>query len=516
MGKLKAAKKALDTALEARLVRFGYPDSTARKIASGELPMDEMSRMERAYDQSYLDDAYHGSTHDIGDSRNPLDATRTQAESDMGQGIYATNSQYDVNTNYAGEGPDLTNRIQRRAEMLADEMGLDYDAAEVMAAARKAEKGGNQGVVYPLKVNTDDYARMGGDNPTRIEVDSQYDEALEQIKDEVPDFDPDNYDHQDLLSERQYELQADDMDHPMLKLRDAVSRNQGDPAIVDNIYFEDGADVSEIYEALKEGYFEDDAGELASAGQVLSDFLSDMGYKGIVDHTAPGKFAQMNAGEHIVAFPGGEHTMRSRFAAFDPDKTSASNLLAGIGGAAVLAGATAPGQAEASPITEGGKRIHVRDMATPGMLGATAATGAAALSFYEDDPDIDPIIDRRITAQELRAATGRFLQKQQSRKAHWDGLRQDLMATMQPLVEGANFALEAIEIPMKGIHGLTAVAGDLAAGNSLQDALSRGGSVARQPLEQTAQQQGDAVFNATGSPALGATAYTGTLFADVW
>lgn len=155
-------------------------------------------------------------------------------------------------------------------------------------------------------------------------------------------------------------------------------------------------------------------------------------------------------------------------------------------------------------------------MATPGMLGATAATGAAALSFYEDDPDIDEIINKRITAQELRAATGRFLQKQQSRKTHWDGLRQDLMATMQTLGEGANFALEAIEIPMKGIHGLTAVAGDLAAGNSLQDALSRGGSVARQPLEQTAQQQGDAVFNATGSPALGATAYTGTLFADVW
>ena len=59
----------------------------------------------------------------------------------MGQGIYTTKSRFDVNENYAGEGPDLTNRIQRRAEMIADEMGLDYDSTEVMAAARDAEKG---------------------------------------------------------------------------------------------------------------------------------------------------------------------------------------------------------------------------------------------------------------------------------------------------------------------------------------------------------------------------------------
>ena len=47
------------------LVKRGYPESTARKIASGELPMDEASRMARADDQGYLTDAYHASKQDI-------------------------------------------------------------------------------------------------------------------------------------------------------------------------------------------------------------------------------------------------------------------------------------------------------------------------------------------------------------------------------------------------------------------------------------------------------------------
>ena len=45
-----------------RLLDAGYPEGTAKKIASGELPMDEASRMARAREQGFTDTAYHTGT----------------------------------------------------------------------------------------------------------------------------------------------------------------------------------------------------------------------------------------------------------------------------------------------------------------------------------------------------------------------------------------------------------------------------------------------------------------------
>jgi len=52
----------------ARLVDAGVPESTARKIATGELPMDFDSRMIRAEDQGFdIDTRYfHGTDQVIG------------------------------------------------------------------------------------------------------------------------------------------------------------------------------------------------------------------------------------------------------------------------------------------------------------------------------------------------------------------------------------------------------------------------------------------------------------------
>jgi len=48
-----------------RLLEAGYPESTARKIMSGELPMDEASRMARAREQGFIKEAYHTGSPDI-------------------------------------------------------------------------------------------------------------------------------------------------------------------------------------------------------------------------------------------------------------------------------------------------------------------------------------------------------------------------------------------------------------------------------------------------------------------
>jgi len=42
-----------------RLIEAGYPESTAMKIATGELPMDNASRMSRAAEQGFTEEAYH-------------------------------------------------------------------------------------------------------------------------------------------------------------------------------------------------------------------------------------------------------------------------------------------------------------------------------------------------------------------------------------------------------------------------------------------------------------------------
>lgn len=69
----------------ATLVRAGYPEETARKIASGELPMDTASRMSRAGEQGYDPSkvVYHGTGTDFLEFIESPDGS-------FGPGIYVT------------------------------------------------------------------------------------------------------------------------------------------------------------------------------------------------------------------------------------------------------------------------------------------------------------------------------------------------------------------------------------------------------------------------------------------
>jgi len=69
----------------ATLVRAGYPEETARKIASGELPMDTASRMSRAADQGFNAKHYHGTRADILEFQ-------PSTEGVQGPGIYSSSN----------------------------------------------------------------------------------------------------------------------------------------------------------------------------------------------------------------------------------------------------------------------------------------------------------------------------------------------------------------------------------------------------------------------------------------
>ena len=89
-----------------RLTDQGYPESTARKIVSGELPMDRESRMQRAREMGYDVDKlfYHGTPEAQAIADMGFDPKRLgQGNDQMGAGFYFTDNPYQA-SGYAQMG----------------------------------------------------------------------------------------------------------------------------------------------------------------------------------------------------------------------------------------------------------------------------------------------------------------------------------------------------------------------------------------------------------------------------
>ena len=371
-----------------RLIRAGYPEETARRIATGELAMDPASKMGRMQGQGFTTPAYSGSTFDI----RAFDASIANPESDFGRGAYATTSPLDATANYAGMGPDLTNRVQSESERLADylvedeyeleealsDVGLtlqdfyDDEAAALEAIARSRLVGeAPGGVTYPLRINTQNYAVIGGDNPTVIRQERDYFEEARQSLGEGAD--------EDEVFELADDLQANDPEGLYARIREALSDTdayQEEDAI--NSVLEDIQDdlvegevrVQDIDAAIRKHIteaYDENTGDMLSSGEISAQTLKNLGFEGVIDNTVNMKFGTERRGfggaklpgmtgvtpetQHIITFPGFERNIRSQFAAFDPEQTGSSNILAGLGGAGVVgAGLMAPEEASASPL----------------------------------------------------------------------------------------------------------------------------------------------------------------------
>ena len=322
---------------------------------------------------------YHGSTFDI-EEFVPSSAT----DNDFGQGTYLTISPSDASRNYAGEGPDLTNRINTlsesiqeslegswsfnadfwdkindpevsaKIEKLVDEFeenrdrGVLEEAADL--AAKTILKGQNEGVIYPVFVNNNDFAIIGGKNRTVIDIDREqyYESAREEIN--RSDFGSDD-DYEEAVFEYAEELENSDYESPMQSLRDTLTYAGASDETVSNVMNEvldrqNEIDLTEINDIIRNSYNEDwETGEILNNGQIMQNVLTDLGYKGVVDNTAGQKFAGMGSGGmHTIVFPGNENLIRSINAKFDPAKADSPNILASappilapIGGATILA-----------------------------------------------------------------------------------------------------------------------------------------------------------------------------------
>jgi hypothetical protein len=290
----------------------------------GAFLMDDAARLARARELGFNPERrwYHGSTHDI----KAFDNSKSNIESDLGRGTYLTSSPEDAWTNYNKQGPDLTNRIEQRAEQLFAERKTqpqwdtpEYERA-MRAARKKAEReiaGDSDGAIYPVVTKDEGVLDLTNNSKQRIDFSSEYDDAGELVA-ESPNA---------------------------LKLYESLQRSASkyDDVNVDKV-MEDIGDL--LYDDVRatdldallrksEGliYAQDpETGTLASH-EIIRQLYEDLGYRGAtVDANGRWPNMKMPPGtQHRVMFH--PEDLRSPFANFDTEKAGSADILAGAAGA---------------------------------------------------------------------------------------------------------------------------------------------------------------------------------------
>ena len=350
----------------------------------GEEGMTKEARDARAEEQGFDMEVYSGSTFDI----EAFDGDLARPDGDWGKASYASTSIEDVNSNYAGVGPDLTSRIQQEAENIAsvmefndserdemleqasiplEEYSQDSDAAHWKIASDRVIGPAGQGVVYPLRIKSGNYAvitrsldlesnsnspegragrRTDNIKETFIEGKDFTGDAEEELNRE--DYEGDD-DFEDAVREYADELSYGSDESLYTKLTDAFYNTTLELAgeesqevvqfVLEN--YPEGISATELDQTIRDivKYPYNDEGDMVSTGEVSSQVLKNLGFDGVIDYTANDKFGTARSGGgsmdgvdrntvHVMTFPGKESNIRSAYAAFDPDNSDSSDLLA--------------------------------------------------------------------------------------------------------------------------------------------------------------------------------------------
>ena len=298
-----------------------------------DLPMDEASRMARAREMGFGGDLYHGTTHDFPSFGG---ATRN-IEGHYGAGDYFTSSAEDASKNYAGFGPDLTQRIALRAERLADDLGLDYDDPAIVDMARKELAGGHEGAIIPSMVRGQEVSVVPHTrgSPTILERDYPYSyrEFLSDAKGDLGEG-ADQWDIQELAQEMADEANAyEEPVGPLADIMRFISERADDYNFdpsegLGDVAYEDAIAASDLDRALRQAtvYAEHpETGELAGNDLIRQAYAS-AGFPNIrMSADAAGWNMDIPEGtSHLISSD--PANIRSRFARFDPRLSHLKNL----------------------------------------------------------------------------------------------------------------------------------------------------------------------------------------------
>lgn len=241
---------------------------------------------------------YHGTTADF----SVFDRAKGNVESDVGRGFYFTNEPNDVGENYAGEGPDLTQKIQLEAERIASETDREYDDPEVVKEARDKFVQHN-GVTMPVYLSFQNPVELGGPNPTRFDMEEEMDDEGEptgEVNGTLPEL-------LDAIRSVASDFNADG---------DAIA-----DSLMNKFYDQGEVTANDVFDTIKteEGgmYAEDpETGQMAS-GELFRAAMEYAGFDGIIDHTVNEKFgSERKVGKAMEGMePGTTH-----YIAFHPEQ----------------------------------------------------------------------------------------------------------------------------------------------------------------------------------------------------
>jgi hypothetical protein len=242
-------------------------------------------------------EALHGTTGDF----EVFDLSKANPESDMGAGFYFSNTTDDVGTNYAGLGPDLTQKVERLAEQIADQTDRKYDDPEVMAEA-KAKFMTNQGFTMPVYVRFDNPAVLGGNYETTFTLEQEYNEETDEFGDVTGTL----VDFVDALKSVEGEFSDVDATEVGGYLFEYAA-DRGEMSLSDIIHFIKDRPTGAQYATDEDGAY------------VVSEFirrgLEEAGFDGVIDTTVSSKFKSMTGMNpdtvHYIAF--GPKQIKSRY-----------------------------------------------------------------------------------------------------------------------------------------------------------------------------------------------------------
>ncbi len=256
--------------------------------AEAQKMVDEAAK-EAGYDSENL--LFHGTTHIF----NVFKKDRANIQNDLGKGYYFTNTGNDAQVNYAGEGPDLTNRIERLAEQL--ESNEEIPREEAISKAKEILSGNEQRIINAY-LKLDNPFIIGRPNETFLDYNENFDPETEEYGEPSGKL-----------------LEFIENFREVASKYDGATPEEGVQKLMEAAIGYDGLGASEIIKILKEDgsgiiYAEDSNGDLASS-EIIREAIEATGFDGIVDTLVNQKFgSQKRIGKAMAGMEQGTvHTV---------------------------------------------------------------------------------------------------------------------------------------------------------------------------------------------------------------
>ena len=302
------------------------------------------------FKSNFTEDRAHGTTHDV----KEFGLGNYEKGGHFGGGDYSTSSLDDASRNYTAAGADLTQRIELRAERIADDLEIDHEDALVKA---REELTGHGGAVMPLKVNKGKSYELTDDNDTFL----TYEQEVPDWEDYLDDAGGDEDTARDLAMEASWDNEPEG---ELVEFMDSISNQASEydfdaSELLDEIRMaaEDGginaSDLDSIMRNTEWWAENPEDGGLIN-NHVYQQAIKDAGFDSI-QHKGDifqGMDVESDTIHTISLRP---ENIRSTSAAFDPQFRDSSNLL---------------GQAKLNPLT---------GLALGSTVAAAAPMGAESL-----------------------------------------------------------------------------------------------------------------------------------------